>query len=240
MTAESPGSYGEWRCATLPAVVWQAKRSAGPVRIDPDGCMDVIWTGDSVLVAGPDRSSTVSVVRSATTMTGIRFDPGHAPGLLGVSAAELVGSRVAGSDIWSRSDVERLEDRLRASVAPDRDLELWCAQRRRPPPNWVPRVVDALASGRTVSECADDAALSERSLHRQALRYFGYGPKTLARILRMRRATTMMSVRSARFGDVELSDIAAACGYSDYAHMYRDFVGFTGCAPTQFILSTRT
>jgi AraC-like DNA-binding protein len=51
---------------------------------------------------------------------------------------------------------------------------------------------------------------------------FGYGPKTLARVLRMRRA-----LRLAR-GGVSLAEVAARCGYADQAHLAREVKDLAG------------
>jgi AraC-type DNA-binding domain-containing proteins len=64
--------------------------------------------------------------------------------------------------------------------------------------------------------------LSPRQLHRRSLDAFGYGPKTLARVLRLNRALTL-----ARAG-VELADVAATTGYADQAHFARDVRELTG------------
>ena len=67
-------------------------------------------------------------------------------------------------------------------------------------------VAAALARGRPVAEVARAVALSERQLHRLSLDAFGYGPKTLTRVLRLVRAldlarTGMPYARSRRAPD---------------------------------------
>ncbi|MGH3322165.1 MAG: hypothetical protein ACRDN9_18740 [Streptosporangiaceae bacterium] len=47
---------------------------------------------------------------------------------------------------------------------------------------------------------------------------FGYGPKTLARVLRFHRAVT--SVQSGYSGS--LADLATSLGYADQAHLARE------------------
>src|SRR5690606_41603463 len=84
------------------------------------------------------------------------------------------------------------------------------------------RALVAGLSGRSVREAADRVGLSERQLRRRSLAAFGYGPKTLQRVLRFQRA-----LRLARAG-VPLADAALAAGYSDqahFAHEVRDLAG---------------
>lgn len=58
-----------------------------------------------------------------------------------------------------------------------------------------------------------DLGLGERQLLRRSLRAFGYGPKTLQRVVRFQRA-----LRLARRG-VAAAEVAVASGYADQAHM---------------------
>lgn len=73
-----------------------------------------------------------------------------------------------------------------------------------------------LNAGRSVAATADALGLGVRQLHRRSLVAFGYGPKTLARVLRLRRALALTGDR------VPFADIAARAGYADQAHLARD------------------
>jgi methylphosphotriester-DNA--protein-cysteine methyltransferase len=53
-------------------------------------------------------------------------------------------------------------------------------------------------------------------LHRRSLTAFGYGPKTLARVLRLQRALAL-----ARAG-VPFVETATRSGFADQAHLARD------------------
>lgn len=89
-----------------------------------------------------------------------------------------------------------------------------------------------LASGQVhVGDVAYSVGWSRQNLHRQCHREFGYGPQTLARLVRFRRAVDLL-------GQVPLSDLAAVCGYYDQAHLTRDFGAFAGSSP-QRILAAR-
>src|SRR5206468_3692016 len=65
--------------------------------------------GQSVFVAGPD-TGPVSIT-SPATYTGIRFRPGGAPSLLGISAEALRDRSVLLADLWG-AEARALEDRL--------------------------------------------------------------------------------------------------------------------------------
>jgi AraC-like DNA-binding protein len=83
-------------------------------------------------------------------------------------------------------------------------------------------VVRAVLSGGDVATIADAVGLSERQLHRRCLTAFGYGPKTVHKVLRFQRA-----LRLARKG-IPLAEVAATAGYSDQPHLARDVRSLAG------------
>ncbi|MBP5870671.1 helix-turn-helix domain-containing protein [Streptomyces scabiei] len=201
------------------AVVWTAgPGEPGAGRVLPDGCMDLLWHEGRLLVAGPDTRAYVTG-GSPGGWAGLRFFPGQAPAFLGVPAHELRDRRVALADLWSPAAVRRLTARVNAAGDPASGLEAVVLERAaevvRPDPV-LRHVVTALDAGRPVAATADELGLGARQLHRRSLAAFGYGPKTLARVLRLRRALAL-----ARDG-VPFAETAARSGYADQAHLARD------------------
>jgi transcriptional regulator GlxA family with amidase domain len=80
--------------------------------------------------------------------------------------------------------------------------------------------------GVAVSRLTSDAA-SARRLQRKFLRHVGIGPKRLARMLRLQRATRLWASGQAS----SWAGLALAAGYSDQAHMVRDCREFAGTSP---------
>jgi AraC-like DNA-binding protein len=130
--------------------------------------------------------------------------------------------------VWAGPEVRELAERV--AQAPDAGealevLEALAVERLRrvpEPGRWRSAVVAALEEGRGVAETAWEVGLSERQLRRRSMAAFGYGPKMLVRVLRMRRA-----VRLAR-GGVALAEVAARCGYADQAHLAREVRDLAG------------
>lgn len=211
----------EERPSRLPgAVVWtNTPAESGDARpVLPDGCMDLLWREGQLLVAGPDTRPYVPEGTPAY-WAGVRFHPGTAPALLGVPAHELRDRRVELADLWGAAEVRRLRARFDAAPDPTTALEELALERaaRTPPPDpLLGGLVAALEAGRPVGCTADELGLSARQLHRRSLSAFGYGPKTLARILRLQRALTL-----ARKG-VPFAETATLTGYADQAHLARD------------------
>jgi len=74
---------------------------------------------------------------------------------------------------------------------------------------------------------ADRLDLSDRTLRRRCERAFGYGPKTLARILRFQRFLRLLR----RASEPRLAELAATSGYADQAHLTREVRSLGGLTP---------
>lgn len=205
------------------------------VRVLPDGCMDLIWTSAGELfVAGPDTVAHLHTARPGRTLTGLRFAPGVAPFVLGVAAHDLADQRVPLDALWNPSDARRVADQLAESPRPGRVLEVLADERLRdrdPDDATVIReVVRLLRATRSVRHVARRVGLSERQLRRRSMQAFGYGPKTLTRVLRSQRAIDL-----ARSG-IALAGVAIRAGYADQAHMARDVRALAG-VPLTYLLA---
>ncbi|WP_128380623.1 helix-turn-helix domain-containing protein [Streptomyces cavernae] len=214
--------YQERASRLTGAVVWTNEPSgsgAGPtLPVLPDGCMDLMWSEGTLLVAGPDTHAHFPQ-GEPTTHVGVRFYPGTAPALLGVPAHELRDRRVGLGDLWPAAEVRRLTARVNAAADRGAALEALALDRATGAPGPDPllaAVVAALRAGRAVGATADELGFGARQLHRRSLNAFGYGPKTLARVLRLQRALAL-----ARTG-LPYVETAVRTGFADQAHLARD------------------
>jgi AraC-like DNA-binding protein len=206
------------------AVVWSRTAGAGPQRVLPDGCTDLIWADGRLLVAGPDTRAHLAGGPAGTRAVGLRFAPGTGPAVLGVPACELRDQRVPLAALWPEAEVRRLAERVfDGQVGPV--LEAVALDRLRdaePPDPVAGEVVAGLSGGRSVAEVARVVGLGARQLHRRSLAAFGYGPKTLGRVLRLNRALELAR------GGVPFAEVAALAGYADQAHLAREVRGLAG------------
>jgi transcriptional regulator GlxA family with amidase domain len=86
-----------------------------------------------------------------------------------------------------------------------------------------------LASEQTsVTDLAPALAVSERQLRRRFDQAVGYGPKTMQRILRFRRALGQLAAAPR---STDLADLAARTGYADQAHLTRETTRLAGLPP---------
>jgi AraC-like DNA-binding protein len=194
------------------------------------------WSGS--VVHGPQSSYYVAGPKPKGGTVGVSFRPGAAGSVLGASMAELADRHVALEAIWGSRGVD-LQHRLMSAADPKamfRILEQSLSARIHRPLLIHPAVAHALAprpadgSPARVAEVQRASGYSARhfiSLFRSAV---GVNPKQYYRIRRFNSV-----VRSMAAGDRPcLCDVAAAAGYSDQAHLTREFREFAGVAPTQY------
>jgi AraC-like DNA-binding protein len=220
-------SYRERPTIVPGAVLWQ--RTVGPApeltRILPDGCLDLVWDGCRLFVAGPDATARQHRSRAGVSYAALRFSGGTGPALLGMPADEVRDQTPDLEELWPSADARLLAERV--AEDPVATLEAWVVERSasREVDPLGPRVLRMATAGTAVAVIAERLGLSARHLHRRCLPIFGYGPLRLARVLRLRRAV------DESLTGVPLAQVAAGCGYADQAHLSRDMRALAGTTP---------
>jgi AraC-like DNA-binding protein len=233
-------NYREWTAGRWPelACLWSHHVGAEPhvQRVVPDGCMDLIWIPASgrLELAGPDTAAFTVAMPPGSRMFGVRFRPGMAPPAIGVPADAVRDVHAPLRDLWGEEAL-RLADRLDAAADPAAVLRDAALHRLRTPVIRPDPAAPALAAGLSgqdpVREVAARLGFSERHLRRRTQAAFGYGPKTVQRVLRFQRALALAAC------GLPHADVAARLGYSDQAHLAHE-VRDLGGAPLA-VLTTR-
>ena len=165
-------------------------------------------------------------------MVGIRFAPGAADSVLGIPLDAVCDQRVPLEELWGGA-ADELAERVALSDRPEVALATAVQDRISEAPDptaaAIARQLEFAAGPGIVSGVADEVGVSERQLQRRCRTAFGYGPKTLHRVLRFQRA-----LRLARSGG-RLADVAAVAGYADQAHMARDSRSLAGVSLTDLL-----
>jgi AraC-like DNA-binding protein len=88
-----------------------------------------------------------------------------------------------------------------------------------------------LAEGRPVGEIAAEVGWSRQHLSARFAAEYGLTPKIMGRVMRFERANRMLR------GETRptLTEVAAACGYTDQAHFNRDWRALCGATPTEWM-----
>lgn len=227
--AERPSAHDVFACT------WSRTMPLGgsPTHVLPDACADVLWHRETgrLIVAGPDTRAHRPALAPGL-LVAVRFLPGRAPAGLGVPLSAVRDERVDLDLLWPADRVLRLADELAGTstvVAAERVLADAVAGVRAGWDPAVPRLVSLVRRGFRVADVADALGWTERQLHRRSLAAFGYGAKTLQRVLRFDRA-----LRMARAG-TDLASVAYATGFADQAHLARDVKAFAGVPLTSLV-----
>lgn len=214
------------------------------VILDLGDGLDVGWAGES----RHDRFGAVaaglhlrpSLIRTHGRQIGLQLalTPQGARALLGVPLGELASALVPIEDLPGPLSAA-LRDRLATAPAWEArfaTLEDALLQHLAGLPERPARVPEPLAEawrvlaetgGRArVADLAAHAGWSRRRFTDRFARELGPGPKQAARLVRLDTAR-----RRARAG-VALADVAVGCGFSDQAHLTREWRALTGRTPT--------
>ena len=236
------------RLASHVACLWW--RDGALARVLPDGCVDLVWTGAELIVAGPATRALVpqapgskAVDRPQTDRSrgartpppggrgearvGVRFRIGAAGLALGLPAAELLNGSPSLDEVWSDGDelAERVAEAPglggRLSVLA-RCVATRLARAPAPDPLLRSAVLELRRPRVRVGELSERLSISERQLRRRFETAVGYSPRTLARVLRLQRYLALAGEGR------DLARLAAEAGYADQPHLTRECAELAG------------
>jgi len=214
----------------LACCTWeQVTAAAWEQRVVPDACVDLIWSGERLTIAGPDTRARLVALEPDAWLVGVRLRPGVAGAVLGLPASELRDASPDAADVLGHDRAEVLLDALYAGGDPH--ALLLAAVERRGAVELDPVVRAAVAEldrpYARVTTVAVELGLSERQLQRRVADAVGYGPKMLARVLRFRRLQAL--------APAPLVERALEAGYADQAHMTAEVTELAGIPPVRFL-----
>ncbi len=91
------------------------------------------------------------------------------------------------------------------------------------------RLIRASGGAAPIRDVASRVGWSMRRLQTQFAAEYGVTPKALARVRRFERSLPLVAA-----GELSLADVATGCGWSDHAHMDRDWRELAGTSPTRW------
>ena len=218
-------AYAERPSGAPGVVLWTSTAGDGGTTILPDGCLDLVWDGEHLVVAGPDTVARHHAGRGRHV--GLRLARGTGPAALSLRADEVRDATVDLAALWGDRPARALVDRVAAD--PTHALVTWARTTVIADPDTA-GLFDAAGKGVPVAEIAARLGVTVRTLHRRYLPVFGYGPQHLARVLRLQRALAL-----ARTSAGTRADVAATAGYADQPHLARDVRALTGTTLTALL-----
>ena len=206
-----------------------------PDLVLPDGCVDIVFSPSTGLrVVGAMTACQVYQLQGGEPVVGIRFRPGAAGRFLGAAPSELTDRLIPLEDIWGARG-RRLAEALRDTRSAAACAALLEGEMRPAPRDAgaLERAIAALVEACGAADIdwlADQANLSPRQFRRRCHEATGLTPKQLARVLRFRRAVSLVDFGAAR----GWAHLAAECGYYDQSHLIHDFREFSGSTPADY------
>jgi len=210
---------------------------AHTIRALPDGCTDVAFDLASAtpraFVTGPQAAAQTFTIAGGAALFGVRFRPGCAALLLGAPTREA--DRWVPLERWLAGEATTLASAVaRAGCTAERVavIDEVLVQRlaaRVSDPRLGRAVARVFASGGTtkIEALARAAGASERTLGRLFAAGLGLSPKRFSRVVRFQALLRRI------VGAPDWTRFAAEAGYSDQAHMSREFKQLFGCTPCE-------
>ncbi|HET6533771.1 MAG TPA: AraC family transcriptional regulator, partial [Actinoplanes sp.] len=212
-----------------------------PIRQTPVGAGPPLVATTGFLI-GPHDRPIVNEPQGETYCVGIVTTPVGCRPAFGLAPAALRGRITGLLETWPRAAA--LRTALTTCRTPAEALDAVEEALRTPEP-FDRYALDrcAAAVGRlaedpagSIAEVAATLGVTHGHLDRLFAAQVGLSPRTLARILRMRRLLAGIDVH----GLVGWAERAAALGWYDQAHLIRDFKRHTGVTPSAYVAAQRS
>jgi AraC-like DNA-binding protein len=246
-----PLTYTEYRpspdLVSSVACIWQITGQCDPAvshRVLPDGCADLLFDleatrclgGSPAQLVGPMTGAKEFALHGAVDFIGIRLRPGVVGAFSAIPAHQVVNTAVPFGE-FPPSLRLNLAELAALSHPADRvgfvsDL---CRFRLSEIDDFDPTVQFALTRWARaergdlikVALLARDLGLSERAFERRFVAQVGLVPVHYRRLARFRSVLRLYAT-----GTRDWARLAAICGFSDQAHLVRDFRQFAALTPT--------
>lgn len=174
-----------------------------------------------------------------TRSVGAHVKPWGLAPFLPMPAAELCDRPVTLEQVWGRSAIAELRDRLATAAGPHEMLTLLEQELMRRLGEsaglglvrHTSGVIAAAGGAVPIGELSVAAGVSSTHLTQRFKELIGVTPKRLARAHRFTAAVFAIDPA----GPVDWGELANTAGYFDQAHFGHEFRAFTGLTPTQYV-----
>jgi AraC-like DNA-binding protein len=221
--------------------IWCA-RSEGGARetILPDGRFELVFNfGDVVLQDGvpQPRAMLAAEPRRAVTIepsgrvefVGVTLRDGRTASILGAPPGAMRDRMLDLRDLGLHSLYERLGNESTFASRASHLVEHLRMMQTDVLAETAARAIRRRAGQLSITRLASALGVTIRTLGRAFERSIGVTPKTLARVVRLHRAGSML-----REGTSAI-DVAYAAGFSDQSHLVNEFRSLSGVSPSRWI-----
>ncbi len=216
-----------------------------PLRIVPDGCIDLFFESDGDdmrgYVCGTTLTYTCEECRGSEAVFGIRFMPGVQPELISCTMKELLSEKIPiesvlkGDDGWMKKLAEEPDfyQKIRIFIETYTKAE---KQRKKPFGKQelvqsVKQMVYASDGKIKVSEMQEKTGYSTRYINKAFIDEMGFSPKTFCKIIQFQRALEFLNYGAPD----KMTDAAVFLGYYDQPQFIHDFSKYAGITPKKYL-----
>lgn len=217
-------------------VTWSDLAEPYEQRIVSHPTVNLTITEDFHQIAGVIKGGFSYTMRGSGRALGTRFRPGGFRPFLGGPVSELTGRFTEIGEMYGAAGATLVEQVVaepdaRAAIAHVETFLLSLGPEQDPLTDEAAALV-AMAendvSMTRVDELAARSGRSVRSLQRLFREYVGIGPKWVIRRFRLHEAAERV------YQGLDLATLAAELGYTDQAHLTRDFTAAVGMPPAAY------
>jgi len=209
-----------------------------PFRIRGGADIATAEYADGCVVTMPTRAWECSYP-PWTRSVGAHVKPWGLAPFLPMPAAELCDRPVTIEQVWGRSAIAELRDRLATAPGPHEMLTLFEQELMRRLGETAglglvrhtSSVIGATSGAVAIADLTGATGVSSTHLARRFKEIVGVTPKRLARTYRF--AATVFAINPAE--PVDWGALAGGAGYFDQAHFGHEFRAFTGLTPTRYV-----
>ncbi len=203
----------------------------------PHPAANLVVEHGAATLFGPTTRAFTRVLTNKGATIGALFSPAGLSAFRAESVSNLVDNYCVAAKVFDSipDDVASLVDPQNPDDTIDVVEQILNRHRPdQPDPRLVDvnTIVDSIASNRslqTVDDVASFHHLSRRTLQRLFTNYVGIGPKRVIRRYRLQEAANLAIVDD----NIDWSELASRLGYSDQAHLVRDFEQMAGTSPAR-------
>ncbi len=219
-----------------------------PLRIVPDGCIDLFFESEEGrmqgYVCGTTLSYTCEACKGRDEVFGIRFMPGVQPKLISCTMRELLGERIPiesvlkGDDRWLKKLEEEHDfyQKIRVFIEAYTKAE---KQRKKPFGKQelvqsVKQMVYASDGQVKVRDMEEQTGYSTRYINKAFIEEMGFSPKTFCKIIQFQRTLEFLNYGAPD----KMTDAAVFLGYYDQSQFIHDFSRYAGITPKKYLKMT--
>ena len=216
-----------------------------PLRIVPDGCIDLFFESDGDKMRGYVCGTTLTYscenCKGRESVFGVRFMPGVQPELISCTMKELLSERIPiesvlkGDDSWMKKMAEEPDfyQKIRIFIEAYTKAE---KQRKKPYGKQelvqsVKQMVYASDGKIKVSKMQEKTGYSTRYINKAFIEEMGFSPKTFCKIIQFQRALEFLNYGAPD----KMTDAAVFLGYYDQPQFIHDFSKYAGITPKKYL-----